>query len=135
MNKNNFFSLKESENFPGGPVVKTLFPMQRAGVRLLIRQLRSHMLPKKLKNKRTQPRKSYLPHKWLTKPKRLNKELKCIRKQLIEMRDKTYDSIFNLVNNQGNSNLDYNKFHFMPNICVKCSTLNNLIIVHMDTNQ
>ena len=47
----------------------------------------------------------------------------------------TYDSIFNIINNQGNANFDYNKFHFMPNIFVKCSTLNNLIIVHMDANQ
>jgi len=29
-------------NFPGGPVVKTLFPLQKARVQSLVGQLRSH---------------------------------------------------------------------------------------------
>ena len=34
----------DSEDFPGGPVVKSVLPLQRVWVPSLVRELRSHML-------------------------------------------------------------------------------------------
>ena len=39
-------------NFPGGPVVKTVLPMQGAWVQSLVRELRSHMLHSTAKKKK-----------------------------------------------------------------------------------
>ena len=35
--------LKGWKDFPGGPVVKNVLPLQEAWVRFLVRELRSHM--------------------------------------------------------------------------------------------
>ena len=38
-----YYLKKKSKNFPGGPVVKTVLPLQGEEVRSLVRELRSHM--------------------------------------------------------------------------------------------
>ena len=43
--------IKDVWEFPDGPVVKTLFPMQRAWIRFLVRELRSHAVGPKKKKK------------------------------------------------------------------------------------
>ena len=57
-----FETTLKGRNFPGGPVVRTLeLPMQRAWVRSLVRELRSHILHGMANTPRPPPQKK--PHK------------------------------------------------------------------------
>ena len=46
------FKIKSNWDFPGGPAAKTALPMQRAQVRSLVQELRSHMLLSAAKKKK-----------------------------------------------------------------------------------